>query len=436
MKEEETREEKISLDITDIENFRYDMTRCVRCKGCTWVDHIYMPGVRFSKKCPSEKRYLFDSYAAYGREKLAIAVMDGKLDFSDKMIDAIYRCMLDGACDIGCKRNLDLEVLLSLEALRIKAVESGRGPMPEHRQIAHHIEKSHNRFGTPHDNRGRWLPGDAKPAVRADIVYFAGCSASYVHPEIAQATVRILSAAKSEFKVFGGDEWCCGYPLYITGQVEAAKKNAEHNIEAIKKSGASTVLVSCAECYKTLKVDYPKMFKKSTADMGFRVVHLVEHVDELIKNGILKFTGEVNLRVTYHDACNLARLSEPWVYWEGTRGQWGLINPPMQRRRGTNGVYQKPRDILRSIPGIDLVEMVRFRENAWCCGAGGGVKEAFPDFALWTATERLQEVNEVGAEAIVSCCPWCKDNFTEAIKVRKEDIKVYDVSELIWKAIS
>ena len=430
------KEEKIKLDLTEIENFRHDMSRCIRCKGCKWVDHIYMPGVKFGTRCPSEKRYLFDSYAAYGRLKLGLAVMDGKLDFSDKMLDAIYQCTLGGACDVGCKRNLDLEILSSLEALRIKAVASGKGPMPEHRKIAGNIEKNHNRFGSPHQNRGKWLPVDVKPAAKADIVYFAGCGASYTRPEIAQATVRILNAAKVDFMVMGGDEWCCGYPLYSTGQIEAARKQAEHNIEAIKKSGASTVVVSCAECYKTLKVDYPKIFSKSTAEMGFEVVHLVEYVDELVKKGALELKNGINLRVTYHDPCNLSRLSEPWEYWEGTRGAWGVTSPPMPRRRGTNGVYQQPRDILSGIPGIELVEMIRLRENAWCCGAGGGVKEAFPDFALWTAKERLEEVDEVGAEAIVTCCPWCEGNFTDAIKSRGEDIKVYDIAELIWQAIS
>ena len=143
------KEEKIKLDLTEMENFRYDMSRCIRCKACKWVDHIYMPGVQFGTICPSERRYQFDSYSAYGRLKLALAVMDGRLDFSEKMLDAVYRCTLCGACDVGCKRNLDLEILLSLEALRIRAVESGKGPMPEHRKIADNIAQNHNRLGAP-----------------------------------------------------------------------------------------------------------------------------------------------------------------------------------------------------------------------------------------------------------------------------------------------
>jgi len=430
------KEDKITLDVTDIGNFRYDMTRCVRCKGCKWVDHIYMPGVKFGTRCPSERMYLFDSYAAYGRLKLALAIMDGKLDFSEKMLDAIYKCTLCGACDAGCKRNLDLEIQLSLEALRVEAVKSGKGPMPEHKKMAENIEKNLNRLGADHEDRSKWIPEDVKLKDKADIVYFAGCNASYVRPEIAQSTVRILNHAKSDFMVLGSDEWCCGYPLYITGQIEDARDQAKHNIETIKKTGASTVLVSCAECYKAIKVDYPKMLNISTSDLGFRVVHLAEYVDELIKNEVLKFGKKIDMRVTYHDPCNLSRLSEPWTYWEGTRGKMGVTTPPIPRRRGTNGVYEQPRNILKSIPGIELVEMVRFKENSWCCGAGGGVKEAFPDFSLFAARERLEEVNSIDAEAIVTCCPWCEDNFTDVINDGRENIKVYDIAELIWKALS
>ncbi len=107
----------------------------------------------------------------------------------------------------------------------------------------------------------------------------------------------------------------------------------------------------------------------------------------------------------------------------------------MPRRRGTYGLYGQPRDILKGIPGTDLVEMVRIRENAWCCGAGGGVKEAFPDFAKWSADERLLEAKDVGAQALVTTCPRCKENFTNTIKASGDNMSVYDISELIGEAI-
>jgi Fe-S oxidoreductase len=427
-------EELVKLDINDIENFRYDMKRCVRCKGCKWVDHIYMPGSEFSTRCPSEKSYLFDSFSAWGRLRLALGLMDGRVKYSQRLVEAIYKCQLCGACDAGCKRNLDLEILSSLEAFRIKCVNDGYGPMPEHKEIAEKIEKEHNIFGAPHKNREKWAK-NSKFDEKADIIYFVGCYASYRMPGISKSTASILNASGKGFSLMSPDEYCCGYPLYSTGQIEKAKKVAEHNIEAIKKKGASTILTSCAECYKTLKVDYPKMLGKSTSDMGYKVIHLVEFVDEEMKKGTIQFKNKLDLRITYHDSCNLARMSEPWVYWKGKRGRFGLTEPTMPRRRGTYGIYQQPRDILKSIPGISLAEMIRIRENAWCCGAGGGVKEAFSDFALQTAEERLLEVANVGAEALVTTCPRCNENFTQAIKASGDNIKVYDISELIKEAI-
>ncbi len=425
---------KVSLDVTQVSNFVFDMSRCIKCKGCTWVDHIYMPGVKFSTRCPSATKYLFDSYGAYGKMRIGVAMVEGKLDYSDELLKILYACTLCGACDVGCKRNLDLEIELTLEALRIKAVKDGKGPMPKHKKIAQNIAQKHNFFGSPHGNRKKWLADDIKLSPKADVLYFVGCSASYTHPEIARATAKILNIAKTQFMLLP-DEWCCGNVLYSVGMIDEARELAKRNIEAVRQTGAKTLLTSCAEGYRMWKVDYPKMLNISTADLGFKIVHLTEYVDELVKKGALKLSNQIDLRLTYHDPCSLSRLSEPWVPWKGERGLWGAVNPPLERRRGTNGVYQQPRDILSSIPGIQLVEMIRMRENAFCCGAGRGTKEAFPDFASWAAEQRLVEAKEVGAEAIVSACPWCKDNFTEAVKNNGKSLKVLDFSELVLSAI-
>jgi Fe-S oxidoreductase len=424
----------VSLDVADLDNFVYDMSRCIKCKGCTWVDHIYMPGVKFSTRCPSATKYMFDAYGAYGKMRVGLALAEGRLEYDDKVLEILYADPLCGACDVGCKRNLDLEIGLTLESLRVKAVKDGAGPMPAHKKVARNIAAQKNHFGAPHDNRTKWLAAGTGIAQKADVLYFAGCAASYTNPEIANAVVKILNAANTPFMLMP-DEWCCGNTLYSVGMIDEARQLAHRNIEAVKQTGATTVVTGCAECYRMWKVDYPKMLGISTADLGFAVVHLVEFADEAIKKAKLKLTKRVDLRVTYHDSCSLSRLSEPWVAWQGDRGLWGVVNPPINRRRGTNGIYQQPRDILNSIPGIRFVEMPRKRENAFCCGAGRGTKDAFSDFALWGAQQRLQEVKEAEAEAIVSACPWCKKNFSDAIKVNGERTDTYDISEIIVKAI-
>jgi Fe-S oxidoreductase len=425
--------EKVSLDVTQIANFVFDMSRCVKCKGCTWVDHIYMPGVKYSTRCPSATRYLFDAYGAYGKVRIGLALVEGRLEYSDELLKILYACTLCGACDVGCKRNLDLEIELTLEALRVKAVQDGKGPMPQHREAARKIIEKHNCFGAPHKNRKGWLTEGVQPSQKADVLYFVGCSASYVHPEIAQATAGIQNAAGVPFMLLP-DEWCCGNMLYSVGMVDEARALAQRNVDAVRQSGAGTLLLSCAEGYRMWKVDYPKLLNIATAELGFKVVHLTEYVAELVKKGALRLAGRVDLRLTYHDPCSLSRLSEPWVPWAGERGLWGVVDPPLERRRGTHGVYQPPRDVLGSIPGVELVEMPRMRENAFCCGAGRGTKEAFPDFAAWAAEQRLEEVEEVAAEAIVSACPWCKENFAQAVG-KNGSPKVLDFSELVLSAI-
>ncbi len=425
---------QVSLDVADLDNFVYDMSRCIKCKGCTWVDHIYMPGVKFSTRCPTATKYMFDAYGAYGKMRIGLALAEGRLGYDDKMLEILYADPLCGACDVGCKRNLDLEIGLTLESLRIKAVKDGAGPMPAHRKVAQNIAAHNNHFGAPHENRRKWLTHDTSVAQKADVLYFAGCAASYMNTEIANAAVKILNASDTPFMLLP-DEWCCGNTPFSVGMLDEARELAKRNVAAVKASGANTILLTCAECYRMWKVDYPKMLGISTSDLGFEVVHLVEFTDGLIKKAKLKLTKQVDLRLAYHDSCSLSRLSEPWVTWKGERGLWGVVNPPIDRRRGTNGVYQQPRDILNSIPGIRLVEMPRKNENAFCCGAGRGTKGAFPDLALWSAQQRLEEVKAVEAEAIVSACPWCKKNFSEAIKVNGEKTKAYDISEVIAKAI-
>jgi Fe-S oxidoreductase len=406
------------------------MSRCIKCKGCYWVEHTYQPGVRFSTRCPSNVWNDFDSYGAFGKMRIGTALAEGKLKWTPKMLEIIYADPLCGACDVGCKRNLDLEIELTLEALRVKAVKDGAGPMPAHKKIAKNIATAHNQYGAPHKNRRKWLTRGIKVAKKADMLYFVGCSASYVNNEIAQATAKILNKSNTPFMLMP-DEWCCGNVLASVGMLDEARKLAKRNIAQVKASGAKTVLLSCAEGYRMWKVDYPKLLDIATDDLGFKVVHLLEYADEAFKSGILKLKKPVNMRLTYHDSCSVSRLADPWTPWKGERGWMGTVSPRLKRRRGTEGLYAQPRNILNSIPGVEFVEMPRTRENAFCCGAGRGAKEAFPTLAAESAAHRLEEVKEVGAEVLVSACPWCKSNFRQALGENGDNVKVMDISELI-----
>ncbi len=143
-------------------------------------------------------------------------------------------------------------------------------------------------------------------------------------------------------------------------------------------------------------------------EIPFKVVHTSELMAELIKEGRLKLLKEVPETVTYHDPCHLGRHA---------------------------GIYEQPREVLKAIPAIKFVEMSKNRENALCCGAGGGVKAGFPDFAMQAAMRRLEEAQDVGAESIVSACPFCAHNLKDAIRESGSQLKFYDLTELIAKTI-
>jgi Fe-S oxidoreductase len=181
---------KISLDTSNLNNFVYDMSRCIKCKGCYWVEHTYQPGIKFSTRCPSNLWNDFDSYGAFGKMRIGLAVAEGRLKWTPKLLEVLYADPLCGACDVGCKRNLDLEIGLSLEALRVKAVKDGAGPMPAHKKIAKNIASKHNTFGAVHKDRKKWVKRGIKVEKKADLLYFVGCTASYVNQNSLHADAR------------------------------------------------------------------------------------------------------------------------------------------------------------------------------------------------------------------------------------------------------
>jgi len=251
--------------------------------------------------------------------------------------------------------------------------------------------------------------------------------------KVARATINLLKKAGVDVGIFGENESCCGGRAYQMGYREDFLRQARQNMEMIKQSGVETLVTGCADCYHAFKVLYDKFGLKGNLE----VLHTTEYLARLIKEGKLKPTKKLAMTVTYHDPCHLGRLGEPYIHWEGTQipGQIRVFNPPKEYRRGTYGVYSPPRDVLSSIPGLRLVEMERIKEYVWCCGAGGGVKETNPDFARWTAEERISEAEATGAEAIVTACPGCEQNFSETIKESGGSLKVHDVVELLERAI-
>ena len=271
---------------------------------------------------------------------------------------------------------------------------------------------------------------------KVDVIYHAGCRTRLDRQmrNVARSTVSLMQKAGAAVGIAGARESCCGGRAYEIGYKADFLKQAEKNMKSIRASGARTLVTACAECYYAFKVLYDRFGLRG----GLEVLHSTEYLARSIGEGTLEPKKKVGLTVTYHDPCHLGRLGEPYVHWHGKQipGHIRLFDPPKEFRRGTFGVYEPPRDVLKAIPGLNLTEMDRIKEYTWCCGAGGGVRESNPEFASWTAHERVREAEATGVEAIVSACPGCEKILREAVRDLNSRLNVYDVVELVERAIS
>jgi Fe-S oxidoreductase len=419
-----------------LEQYQGDMAMCSRCSCCKFIPMQKVDGLDYAKQCPSITRYNFHGYSAGGRLNIASAMLKNGFNYTDRVLDIIHNCQLCGGCGASCNYAMDMEVLEPIIAFRLRSVEDGHT-----HPTLDKVMKTLRRQGTMvpgRDKRGDWAKGLGLKNItetKAEVLYHVGCLTSYDKDmqKLARATAKILQKAGVDFGIAGDAETCCGGRAYQMGYKEDFLNQAKKNMDVIKKAGVKTVITSCADGYQSFKVLYDQFNLKGNLE----VFHISEYVDRLIKDERLKPRKKIGLTVTYHDPCRLGRLGEPWIHWEGKKipGDRFVFDPPKVYRRGTYGVYEPPRDVLRSIPGVRLTEMTRIKEYAWCCGAGGGVNESNPEFAQWTARERIEEAASTGAEAIVTACPWCEKTFNEATKATGSNLKVYDIVELVEKAI-
>ncbi|MBN2238411.1 MAG: (Fe-S)-binding protein [Dehalococcoidales bacterium] len=422
------------------EEYEHDMQRCPRCSYCKYIPWRFIKNFEFMEGCPAAARYHWHAYAAGGKYNLSYSLMKERIEIDDTFLDIVYKCLMDGSCDISCKVGNDLEPLQHMQELRIKCVDEGY-MLPQHLPYIRNLREEDNMMLKPRLERGDWAEGlDVKRVTEesAEVLFFAGCRYSYDKElwPVARAGLDLIQKAGVDVGILGVDESCCGGRAYELGYEGELTKFAEHQTEMLKSSGVKVLVTPCADCYSTFKVLYDKIGKKPEIE----IYHITQYLEKLILEGKLVLKKEVPLKVTYHDPCHLGRLAEPWIHWNGKEYKpegsltW-LHDPPKKYRRGTNGVYDTPRNIIKSVPGVDFTEMYRIREYAWCCGAGGGVIDAYPDFAAWTGVERLREARSTGAEALVTACPWCKRNFLDAAEQTGDSIEILDIVELIQRAL-
>jgi Fe-S oxidoreductase len=422
------------------ENYKHDMQRCTRCSYCKYIPWRFIKNFDFMEGCPSAARYNWHAYSAGGKFNISYSLLNEIIRIDETFLDVVYKCLMDGSCDISCKVGQDIEPLQHMQELRIKCVSEGQ-LLPQHLPFIDSLRKEDNMLLKSREKRGDWSEGLNIKKVSektTEVLYHAGCRYSYDEElwPIAQAGLLLLQEAGVDAGIMGTDEACCGGRAYELGYAGEMLKFAEHHAEAIKAAGVKAVVTPCADCYAAFKVLYGKIGK----NLGVEVYHITQYLEKMINEGKLRLKKKVPLKVTYHDPCHLGRLGEPWIHWDGKEIKvpgllmW-LHDPPKKYRRGTHGVYDAPRNVIKSVPGLDFMEMYRIREYGWCCGAGGGVIDAFPDFAVWTGNERIREAKAVGAEAIVTACPWCKRVFLDAVAETGDNIKIMDIIELVRQSV-
>ncbi|MHA1988092.1 MAG: (Fe-S)-binding protein [Promethearchaeota archaeon] len=383
----------------DLTHYKDTFFQCGKCGTCRTV----YKDAYWSRVCPSGEYGKFEAYYLGGKNLLTWALTTDKLKWSESIAKIFYQCSVCMACVQQCQiPEIHSYAGEWLMAMREEAVKLGYGPMPEQIKYTEHIMSEKNPYMEKNEDRLGWLPSHIKLSSDAKLAYFVGCTSSYREKEVAIATAEILNKLNIDFTILD-KEGCCGSPVYMTGHAEKAGKLAEENVDIFKNSGIEQIITSCAGCYRTWKDTYPNKFG---LDHEIEIKHLPEFIRSKIKSGEVKFNNGMDMKITYHDPCHIGRHM---------------------------GIYKAPRDVIQEIPGIELVEMTRNKHNAWCCGSGGGVRSSFKDLSTFAANERIEEAKETKANALVSCCPFCLNQFKSNIE--NGEIQALDLSELINKAL-
>ncbi len=386
---------------------QYDLLGCIQCGRCTG-------GCPLSLSSPLNIRRII--YEFLVRDKLDI-----------KQMPEIWDCTTCSTCTLRCPKGLDPAMILV--GMRRVLTEGGR-IKPTVRDALESTFKFGNPWGRGKNKRSDWaqglnvknlaeggFPPKACPeqgrrvggdrgGAQAEILYFVGCTPSYDDrvQAVARAMVKVFEKAEVDFGILGNEEICCGSEMRRLGEEGLFEFLVEDSLEIFKQHGVKRMVTTSPHCYNTFKNEYE--------GLDFEVQHYTQFLADLIERGKLVFSEEVNKVVTYHDPCYLGKQ---------------------------NQIYDEPRAILQSIPGLKFVEFDRSRERSLCCEGGGGrmwVEASSGGERL--AETRVKDALALGAEVIATACPFCMLTLEDAVKTTGAEgsIEVLDIVELVAQAIS
>lgn len=369
------------------------MYACSRCGECVDVCPVYdetgdkytAPGFKIKKM--------------RGMMTKKLVPFAGKTDAESvkKVAKGLYECTLCGRCWSVCPYSYDLVGLW--EKSRESAFENGFGLEPIV-QMVDALDAEKNIFKRLHARRTDWTKGLNIPIKeKADTIYFVGCLLSYrgqLKPA-AKATAAILNSAGEDWTILG-DEVCCGAPLRFAGATKHQEELTRANVRAIESTGATKMVFSCPGCYRMFWQEYSKILGRRV-----KMVHMVELIDSYIKSGKIQPKGRLEERITYHDPCELARLSN---------------------------VIEEPRSVFKNIAS-QFVELPQNKFNVKCCGGGGLFKAANTEKSLNIGRKRIEQAEKINATTLTVACPSCYETLSQAAHFKKSNVKVIDFAEAI-----
>jgi len=314
---------------------------------------------------------------------------------------AVYECTTCGACGQNCPVGIFTQRLWP--TLRKELVKRGLGPRGIQSGLPGVIERTGNPYDKPAAQRfAPWFPEKVEVAPRADIAYYAGCSGAYEAQPMVRGDVLVLHAAGVPFTMLPPEEEvCCGFPLFITGQHDRLEDLVKRLVEGYRARGVKTLICSCPCCVNIMSRDWPVFYGK---ELPFKIRHITQFVVDAFKQGKLRIGRELRESVIYHDPCYLSR---------------GV------------GVIEEPREVLRRIPGLTLLEFERHGLNSRCCGSGGAARKVFHDNAIAMGRLTIDEAVAKKADRLILSCPACYAKVNEAMQGYEKQIKITDIMELL-----
>ncbi|MFX1567604.1 MAG: (Fe-S)-binding protein [Promethearchaeota archaeon] len=433
-----------------LEELRKDIFKCIHCKACRFAysGEPDKEGIgEYSGKqgtvlyegmvdaCPAGIEYGWEAFWNAGKIWIARSILSGDLEFTEEVRDVILPCITCGQCSAQCEnkvRTVDI-----IEALRAACIESGVPMIDKHELVDKLVKERNNPYGGAANERLKWAKdaglGKFIDNKDAKIAYYVGCTASYRQVEVAIATAKLFEQLGMNFTLVA-DEVCCGSPFFRVGAVNTAQELMKKNLEAFKN--VKMVYFSCAGCYRTFTIDYPKWMAEDEK-LPFKTQHAFELVARLIEQNKIKFKPNKELKgkvVTYHDPCHTGRHFAVDLEQEMIEKSSNLLMDSRKIDQAIEAWYEVPRIILRKLEedvGIKFKEMYRIKLNSMCCGAGGGVRAGYPEFSIRTASLRCDEANAVGADILTTECPFCWRNLYDANEQYNHGMKVMGVLQMI-----